>query len=361
MDCGYESEDQVSGFLDNLVDQSIRDLIEEDDQNPQPEFGVRKLNINQEFPKAKSLPSLEKNLDNQKHQIPKTVSQPGINRRPSDRTDLRRNILQRQYKQAVVDQRANKAPGTKEEPDKPRKATAADLRLDPSSISEQKSGQSAASIKETTDPSSSGQKEEDTEKDLDQNIDDFVNLSLSSITKEDIMDDDVDHFVGNSLMRIVGEDATMVLMEDNENEMHQDVRSEDQKLGTIDIVGEAKKEMVQFHTDKDGPTTASVSEKKVNDIEAKDSDLDKTVDSAVLDTKPSTRGVFGFFNRRRSRGSIKLRFPCLQLVCGKTKVVDYDNFLDNKITKNTSCTKKHDFLRRVFSCLRKGSGQVEPS
>ncbi|XP_069127116.1 uncharacterized protein [Argopecten irradians] len=273
MDCGYGSKDQVSGFLDNLVDQSISDLIEEDDQNPQPEFGNRKQNINQEFPKTKSLPSLEKNLDNQKHQIPKTVSQSGINRRPSDRTDLRRNILQRQYKQAVVDQRANKAPGTKEEPDKPRKATAADLRLDPSSSSEQKSCQFAASIKETTDPSSSGQKEEDTEKDLDQNIDDFVNLSLSSITKEDIMDDDVDHFVGNSLMRIVGDDTTMVLMEDNENEMHQDVRSEDQKLGTIDIVGEAKKEMVQFHTDNDGQsaTTASVSEKKVNDIKAKDS------------------------------------------------------------------------------------------
>ncbi|XP_069134855.1 uncharacterized protein [Argopecten irradians] len=364
MDCGYDSEDQVSGFLNNVVDQSISDLMEEDEKNPQIDFGAQKPNMNQEFPKTKSLPSLETNVDSQKYKLSMTPSQPGINRRPTkvvmDNKDLRRNLLQRQYKQAVIDQRANKAPGTREEPDKPRKATTADLRLDPSSTSDQKPGQaSPATDTETTDPSSSEKAEQDTEEDMDKNIDDFVNISLSSITKEEMLDEHVDDFVSSSLMRIVGDDTAMVLMEDNEKEMHQDVRSEDHKLGTIDIVGEAKKEIEQFHTDKDGHSTptADINEKKVNDIEAKDLDLAETIDSAVPENKASNRSVFGFFIRRRSTGSLKLRYPCLQLVCGNSKVEDSDNFAENK---NTSRTKKPGFLRRLFSCLRREGGRVDP-
>ncbi|XP_069126890.1 uncharacterized protein [Argopecten irradians] len=388
MDCGVDddpalgSEDQVSGFLNRLVDQSISDLIEEDEtlgefedeQTPLPDFDNKdKKPKKKEFSSSKSLPCLKKQMDNiQKPQMSRTSSQPIVNKKLPDvdfeDLDLRRFLLTKQYRKAMVDQYINHVPVVREEPDGLRRVPITDLRYDPTesdtatdtaayaigneSISNQTPGQSgAASNKENADPSSSKDK-------VNNHINDFLDASL---------------------MEMADETAAMILMQDNENEMYKDVRqsispvsyckktkkemenelcqnerNENQRIGTVDIVKEAEKE---FLKDEDGSISQQaptvIVEKDVTDTKES---LD--VDETAVTAKSSSRSLFGFlFNRRRSNGSLKLRFPFHGLLCCTAQVESEDNVNDNK---NHCRTKKRGFLRRVVSCLRKRGGKVAP-
>ncbi|XP_069127583.1 uncharacterized protein [Argopecten irradians] len=277
MDCGVDddpapgSEDQVFGFLNRLVDQSISDLIEEDEtlgefedvQTPLPDFDNKdKKAYKEKFSSSKSMPCLKKEMDDiQKPQMSRASSQPIVNKKLPDvdfeDLDLRRFLLTKRYRKAMVEQYINHVPIVREEPGGLRRVPITDLRYDPTesdtaidttayaigseSISNQTPGQSnAVSTKEN-----------------------------ASITKgnasmgEETLDSHINDFVDTSLMAIADETAAMILMQDKENEMYNqpptkkdienDLRQperiseyhEYQRTGTLDIVNEAEKEFLK--------------------------------------------------------------------------------------------------------------------
>ncbi|XP_069127580.1 uncharacterized protein [Argopecten irradians] len=385
MDCGVDddtalgSEDQVSGFLNRLVDQSISDLIEEDatlgefedEQTPLPDFDNKdKKTKKKEFSSSKSLPCLKKQMDDiQKPQMSRASSQPIVNKKLPDvdfeDLDLRRFLLTKRYRKAMVDQYINHVPVVREEPDGLRRVPITDLGYDPTesdtatdtaayatgseSISNQTPGQSgAASNRENADSSSS----------------------------KDTVNNHVNDFVDASLMAMADDTAAMILMQENEYEMYKDARlssttfsyfnknlkdmenelcknerNEYQRIETVDIVKEAEKE---FLKDEDSLPIQNAPTANFEKDNNESLDLDETAVTA----RSSSRSLFGFlFNIRRSRGSLKLRFPFPGLLCCTTQVESDDNVLDNK---NTCRTQKPGFLRRVVSYMRKRGAQVVP-
>ncbi|XP_033746887.1 uncharacterized protein LOC117332081 [Pecten maximus] len=455
MDCGCDPEferdpicdddpalgtnDEVAGYLNRLVDQSITDLIEEDntlgefqdEESPLPDFkNQNQKKTNNEFSPSKSLPCLDlKQMDG----IPKagpqtqrTSSLPSVKRKPSPvrlDLDLRRNILIRQYRKAMVDSYVNHVPVIREEPEtSSRRVTAADLVPDPSSVASKKtaadlvSDPSSVASKKTaaglvSDPSCVASKEttNNTDDDLDDEIGDFVSESLSSITREnaldeETMDDQVDDFINRSLMAVVDETASMLAMEEMEKELHtskaerdtekelhtskaerdtekelhtskaeRDTEKElhtskaerdtEKEIATPSTVSEAEKETKkEFSKDKEGHSIqcapASICSEEKKDVTVIKESLDQA--ETTIDAKESSKSVFGFiFNRRRSIGSLKLKLPCLGLVCC-TSPQDVDEDRDVTSNLNSRQTKKPGLLKRLFPFLRKRSARVAP-
>ncbi|XP_021379528.1 uncharacterized protein LOC110467000 [Mizuhopecten yessoensis] len=291
MDCGYDHEpepdpmfegdtalgsiDEVSGFLNQLVDQSITDLIKQDitrgefqdEELPLPGLKEKKMKQKEEeFATSKSLPCLNlKQMDgipkSTSTPMQKTSSLPSVRQiKPSpvrvDNWDMRRNTLIRQYQKAMIDSHVYHMPSVIQ--GKPETGSR------PVTLSDLAVPQSPAKIPQVI---SSGTNVIAQDNNMDDNIEEmigeFVSESLLSITnekadqgnemQENSLDDQVDDFIATSLSSIVSNTESLQAEREMEKEIHEDEEGHSVKLTATSVVSKAEREMEkEIHEDEEG-------------------------------------------------------------------------------------------------------------
>lgn len=245
MDCGIDLEldaatgtnDDMSGFLTRLVDQSITDLIEEDhnpgevgdEETPLPNIKENKS----KFVKTKSLPTLDmKKMDGMPRNstpIGATASLPNVKRK-SDSIDMCRNTLIKQYKKAIGTSHTGITVIREEPETRSRNASADDLFRHP----DVSTAHDASHDTEYAETKHSGSDEEEIDvEDMDLQIGNFISNSLSSIVGEqaaekptveegDDNDNLADDIIESSHCSIMNDTAATEAVKETEREHHED-------------------------------------------------------------------------------------------------------------------------------------------
>ncbi|XP_060084110.1 uncharacterized protein LOC132563366 [Ylistrum balloti] len=363
------TNDEVSGFLNNLVDQSITDLIEDDttlgefqdEESPLPDLTVKKKKSNKDFSTSKSLPSLDlKQMDGiSKVSTPtqKTSSLPSVRRKPSpvrvDNWDLRKHTLIRQYQKAMIDSYVNHVPVIREEPEtSSRTLTSADLASpSPSQTPEATKNEEACTQDNNVD----------IDFDMDDEIGDFISDSLSTITSEfNVEAEKKIDLVGTPVASDKATQPTLKSLVGDVNSDH-----EGHSLKETSDVNKAERE-IEKELRKDEDDSVKVASTFISGQEEDVTGLKEAleIEEATVDIgcekKTSSGSIFGLvFKRRKSKVSLKLKFPCFGLICcGTLKDVNEDS--NSQSNLNTAQAKKPGLVKRLFPFLKKKGARVAP-